>query len=130
MERTIMIDGQEVRLRASAAIPRLYRIKFQRDILQDMQKIRKELELVRNEKKEVSECDTAMMEVMNLVENVAYIMAKHADKDAVPDTVEDWMNTMEPFSVMKILPVVIDLWTANMQTTVQPVKKLKRRSVK
>ena len=71
-----------------------------------------------------------MMEVMNLVENVAYIMAKHADKDAVPDTVEDWMNTMEPFSIMKILPVVIDLWTANMQTTVQPVKKLKRRSVK
>lgn len=51
MERTITIDGQEVRLRASAAIPRLYRIKFQRDILQDMQKIRKELELVRNEKK-------------------------------------------------------------------------------
>ena len=130
MERTITIDGQEVRLRASAAIPRLYRIKFHRDILQDMQKIRKELELVRNEKKEATECDTAMMEVMNLVENVAYIMAKHADKDAVPDTVEDWMNTMEPFSIMKILPVVIDLWTANMQTTVQPVKKLKRRSVK
>ena len=54
MERTITIDGQEVRLRASAAIPRLYRIKFQRDILQDMQKIRKELELVRNEKKEAT----------------------------------------------------------------------------
>ena len=35
MEKTIMIDGREVRLRASAAIPRLYRIKFRRDIYKD-----------------------------------------------------------------------------------------------
>ena len=44
MEKTIMIDGREVRLRASAAIPRLYRIKFRRDILQDMQTIKKAVE--------------------------------------------------------------------------------------
>ena len=34
MEKTINIDGKEVRLRATAAVPRLYRIKFGRDIMQ------------------------------------------------------------------------------------------------
>ena len=33
MEKTINIDGKEVRLRATAAVPRLYRIKFGRDIM-------------------------------------------------------------------------------------------------
>lgn len=88
MERTISIDGQEVRLRASAAILRPYRIKFQRDILQDMQKIRRSWSRTQREKEAKNEIVYCHDEVMNLVENVAYI-GKHADKDAVPDTVED-----------------------------------------
>lgn len=36
MEKTINIDGKEVRLRATAAVPRLYRIKFGRDIMSDI----------------------------------------------------------------------------------------------
>ncbi|MGN1457264.1 MAG: hypothetical protein ACI4XP_04820 [Acutalibacteraceae bacterium] len=32
MTKTIEIDGKEVKFRASAAIPRIYRIKFHRDI--------------------------------------------------------------------------------------------------
>ena len=39
MEKTINIDGKEVRLRATAAVPRLYRIKFGRDIMQDLAKL-------------------------------------------------------------------------------------------
>ena len=34
--KTINIDGQEVLFAASAAIPRIYRIQFKRDIFQDM----------------------------------------------------------------------------------------------
>ena len=36
MEKFIRIDGREVPFRATAAVPRLYRIKFGRDIMQDM----------------------------------------------------------------------------------------------
>ena len=32
LEKTITVCGQEVRFRASATIPRLYRVKFKRDI--------------------------------------------------------------------------------------------------
>ena len=33
--RKIEIDGQDVLFKASAAIPRIYRLKFQRDIYKD-----------------------------------------------------------------------------------------------
>ena len=39
MVRTITVDGKEVTFRASAAIPRMYRMKFRRDIMQDMREI-------------------------------------------------------------------------------------------
>jgi hypothetical protein len=39
--KTISIDGTEVTFRASAAIPRLYRNKFHRDIYKDLNELQK-----------------------------------------------------------------------------------------
>ena len=36
MIKNIEIDGKQVPFRASAAIPRIYRMKFQRDIYKDL----------------------------------------------------------------------------------------------
>ena len=36
MVQKIEIDGKQVAFKASAAIPRIYRIKFQRDIYKDL----------------------------------------------------------------------------------------------
>lgn len=36
MKEIIEIDGKQVQFKASAAIPRIYRIKFQRDIYKDL----------------------------------------------------------------------------------------------
>ena len=36
MTQTIEIDGQPVKFRASAAIPRIYRMRFHRDIYRDL----------------------------------------------------------------------------------------------
>ena len=41
-EKTINIGGQEVRFRSSAAIPRLYRLKFGRDIFGDLSALEKD----------------------------------------------------------------------------------------
>ena len=40
-EKSVVISGKEVRFRSSAAIPRLYRIKFKRDIFKDLTKLEK-----------------------------------------------------------------------------------------
>ena len=41
MTKMIEIDGREVAFRASAAIPRIYRLKFQRDIYKDLSALEK-----------------------------------------------------------------------------------------
>ena len=57
--KTINIDGQEVLFAASAAIPRIYRIQFKRDIFQDMAKIEKSVKKSQTNQEEsgVSESD-------------------------------------------------------------------------
>ena len=41
LEKTITICGKDVKFRSSATIPRLYRIKFKRDIFKDLSQLEK-----------------------------------------------------------------------------------------
>ena len=130
MEKTIMIDGREVRLRASAAIPRLYRIKFRRDILQDMQTINKAVDksirdnqqVNQEDSKECGQMSSIPLEALELFENVSYLMAKHADP-TVPATVEEWLDGFETFSIYTVFPAIEELWMANVQQLSTPAKK-------
>lgn len=123
MEKTIMIDGREVRLRASAAIPRLYRIKFRRDILQDMQTIKNAVEKSSRENaQDGGQMSSIPLEALELFENVSYLMAKHADP-AVPSTVEEWLDGFETFSIYTVFPAIEELWMANVQQLSTPAKK-------
>ena len=130
MEKTIMIDGREVRLRASAAIPRLYRIKFRRDILQDMQTIKKAVDksirdnqqVNQEDSKECGQMSSIPLEALELFENVSYLMAKHADP-TVPATVEEWLDGFETFSIYTVFPAIEELWMANVQQLSNPAKK-------
>ena len=123
MEKTIMIDGREVRLRASAAIPRLYRIKFRRDILQDMQTIKKAVEKsVQENAQEGGQMSSIPLEALELLENVSYLMAKHADP-AVPAPVEERLDGFETFSIYTVFPAIEELWMANVQQLITPAKK-------
>lgn len=117
MEKTITIDGRGVKFRATAGVPRLYRIKFGRDIIQDMEEIQKAL------KKNTEDGEAVPPKALELFEDVAYIMAKHADKDAVPGTPEEWLDTFNTFSIYQIFPEIIDLWGLNMASTSKAKKK-------
>lgn len=109
MEKTMLIDGIEVPFRASAAIPRLYRIKFRRDIIQDMTELQKAMS-------KAKEAESSLPpQALELFENVAYIMAKHADKEGVPNSAEDWLDRFNTFSIYEIFPEIIALWDLNME---------------
>lgn len=43
MIKQIEIDGKQVSFKASAAIPRIYRMKFQRDIYKDLKALEKSI---------------------------------------------------------------------------------------
>lgn len=115
---TITVDGKEVTLRASAAVPRLYRIKFRRDIILDMQAVARAME-----NKDQTGQDLPL-EALELFENMAYIMAKHGDKDAVPDSPDEWLEEFPTFSIYKIFPVLQALWEGNMEALDVAKKKL------
>lgn len=115
MKQNIEIDGKQVPFRASAAIPRIYRMKFHRDIYKDL----KALEISLGENSEgTSGLDMFSLEMF---ENIAYIMAKHADP-AIPDTPEEWLDGFNTFSIYQVLPQLIQLWGLNTQTEVESKK--------
>lgn len=117
MEKTIEIDSRPVKFRATAAIPRLYRIKFRRDIMQDMREIEKAMN--KSEKGEAP----IPPELLEVFENVAYLMARHATPEMPEKTVEDWLDGFDTFSIYVVFPELMDLWRANNETLVQLKKK-------
>lgn len=127
--KTIVIDGMEVKLRATAAVPRLYRIRFGRDILKDIMLLRKAyIEVLGEQKKPEDITDEEAQrcfEVMELgvFEDVAYTMAKHADPQGVPDDPDEWLSQFESFSIYWVLPEILTLWLQNEQTTAECKKK-------
>ena len=127
MERTVIIDGKEVRMRASALIPRLYRIKFGRDMIADMNQLSKAYNKAKNlpEGATDEERKDAQLSVVDLTifENVAYMMAKHADQ-SIPSSPNDWLDSFDGvFSIYEVLPVILDMWKVTNQTTSIPKKK-------
>ena len=123
MIRNIEIDGKQVSFKASAAIPRIYRMKFQRDIYKDLRALEKS---VGDNCEESSNLDMFSLEMF---ENIAFVMAKHADA-GIPNTPEEWLDGFNTFSIYQVLPQLIELWGLNIQTDVEAKKNFARQSVK
>ncbi len=121
--KKIEIDGRDVAFKASAAIPRIYRLKFQRDIYRDLRALEKS---IGDGKAEESNLDLFSLEMF---ENIAFVMAKHAEP-SIPDTPEEWLDGFNTFSIYQVLPKLIELWGLNVQTDVEAKKNFVRQSVK
>lgn len=121
--KQIEIDGRQVPFKASAAIPRIYRIKFNRDIYKDLSALEKSIGKW-NEKE--SNLDLFSLEMF---ENIAYVMAKHADP-GIPDSPEEWLDEFNTFSIYQILPQLIELWGLNVKTDVEAKKNFIQQSVR
>ena len=127
MERTIKVGGAELRMRASALIPRLYRFRFGRDLIKDMTQLEKAYKKAMSVKEDATDDEKQDAELgvldLTIFENVAWAMAKNADPN-VPNDPDEWLDTIDGvFSVYEVLPQILDLWTAGLETTSKPVKK-------
>lgn len=80
--KKVEIDGKRVPFKASAAIPRIYHLKFQRDIYKDLSVLEKSINQANPDD---SNLDLFSLEMF---ENIAFVMAKHADPN-IPDTPEE-----------------------------------------
>lgn len=117
IKREIEISGKKVAFRSSATIPRLYRAKFKRDIFKDLSKLEKSYSGTQTKGEEFQIDD------LEIFENVAYIMAYHAD-NTIPATIEEWLDQFDMFSIYEVLPQILELWGDNLMTEVSAKKGL------
>ena len=119
MIQNIEIDCKQVPFRASAAIPRIYRMKFNRDIYKDLKALESS---IGENSEDASGLDMFSLEMF---ENIAYVMAKHADP-TIPNTPEEWLDNFNTFSIYQVLPQLIQLWGLNVQTDIESKKNFAR----
>lgn len=113
IQKTIEIDGKGVNFAVSASTPRRYREKFGKDLFKDLQGYTAE---------NAGNIDTSV------IENLAYIMAKQADPDGVPDSVIDWLDNFAMFSLLKCAPEFFYMWAENAETLETAKKNSDRQS--
>ena len=118
MEKTLKIDGLEIPFKASGATPRIYRMKFNRDIFADMQTLMDAIS------KSGGNLSTANLEVF---ENIAWVMAYQADK-SIPSDADEWLDQFNVFSIYQILPELVEMWTLNNTTIEESKKKAEEQS--
>lgn len=139
IKKNITINGREVPFKASAAVPRLYRLKFGRDIYRDLDALKKSMKEQKdnqNVDENTEDGSTAPLESsmdiesLEVFENVAYIMAKHAVPENVPENPDEWLEQFNTFSIYEILPQLIELWGLNTETQAKSKKNLVRLTEK
>lgn len=126
IKKNILVDGIEVPFKASAAVPRLYRLKFGRDIYRDFAALQSAVEESEDEDSDEKKKSALSIESLEVFENVAYIMAKHADPEGVPSEPDEWLERFNTFSIYEVLPQLIDLWGLNIETQAESKKNIAR----
>lgn len=141
MDKIISVGGKEVGFRATALTPRLYRHKMGRDIVRDMNHLRTQFVKAvkaknlqdpgkdapdwqkKNYEEAVRESQLSVMD-LEIFENVAWIMARQYDPDNVPESPEEWLDSLDAaFSIYNVLPQIMELWQLNQATTSISKKK-------
>ena len=117
IEKVINISGKDVKFKSSASVPRLYRIKFKRDIFKDLTKLEKAYS------KNANSDDDFQIDDLEIFENVAYLMAFHADP-SIPKSIDGWLEQFDMFSIYQVLPEILELWGDNMITDIESKKEL------
>ena len=103
---------KQVLFRSSGSIASLYRAKFKRDIFKDLSRLESSY------KGNSDDGSSFEIEDLEIFENVAYIMAYHADH-SIPATIEEWLDEFEMFSIYEVLPEILELWGMNLQTEIE-----------
>lgn len=115
MEKTVSICGIECRLKTSAALPRIYRKLFNRDIFADIGRL-----AALNDPETDAE---AMNAACDVIENLAFAMHRHGDP-AQPADICAWLEQFpDPGAVLNISDVLVELWIGETEQTSEPEKK-------
>lgn len=122
MEKTIIIDGKEVRFKASGGAAYRYKSQFGREMFADaaqmqdlinsatVKKITQKRADGKLEVKEVTEYDVTKAS-LTAIYNLLWVYAKTAD-ESIPDP-QTWLDSFDNFPVMSIFEQFADITSQN-----------------
>jgi hypothetical protein len=112
LEKTITIDGQDVKFKSTGATPLRFKAQFGKDYLSEIMKLDSLKKLTgRDGKINTKAFESFDLEVFY---NIAWTLAKTADKD-IDDPIT-WLDKFETFPVMEIIPELQDMIIATIQS--------------
>lgn len=108
LKREIEICGKKIPFRSSADRPEIIPFKVPRGIF---------LRICRNWKNPISVRPkmgmSSRIDDLEIFENVAYIMAYHAD-NSIPASIDDWLDQFDSFPSMRYCLQILELWGDNL----------------
>ena len=116
MEKVLIINDKEIKMKSTAGPLMRYRNNFGRDLIKDMVRLQDKLKKVNNQGEQFEIVD------LDLFEKIAWCMAKTADNN-IPD-IEHWLDNFETFDIMKVLPEIMQLLVDNLNQENESKKKL------
>ena len=116
MEKVLIVNNKEIKMKSTAGTLVRYRNNFGRDLIKDMVRLQDKLKKVTNQGEQFEIVD------LDLFEKIAWCMAKTADNN-IPD-IEHWLDNFETFDIMKVLPEIMQLLVDNLNQENESKKKL------
>lgn len=118
MEKTLKIDGKDVRFKCTAGTLIRYRNQFNREFMADITKL-----------KDIENGDISGLSLAPFYD-IIWIMAKTAD-DTIPDMLT-WYDSFDEFPILDVFPelqelLIAALKTKNSQAAVHPAAKRRRK---
>lgn len=117
MEKTIVIDGQEVKLKSTAGTPIRYKAQFGKDYLGEVMKLyqtTQKLDLNGKDNSEETSVELLKSIDFDVFYNIVWVLAKTAKNDIKPPL--EWFDEFESFPLQEILPEIQDLIASTIQS--------------
>lgn len=115
MEKTLTIDGRQVRFKSSGAFLLRYKQQFGRDAFQDIFKLQKAVRWDKHQKKNILANINALD--LEVFFNLAWTLAKTADPSIPPPM--QWLDSFSAFPLNDIMPELMDLIQLSLGSTAE-----------
>ena len=113
MEKTIVIDGKNIRFKSTGGSAIRYKAQFGKDFFADVAKLSSLDKLTKIDDKDFKPEDLEGLD-FTFFYNIAWVYAKTAD-NKIGDQLT-WLDSFDEFPIMEIIPELQELITATLKT--------------
>jgi len=114
MEKTIEISGKKVNFKSSGAVPKRYKMQFQRDYFKDLLTMGV-VNQGAGKLTEAKQLEAAGKIDFDVFYDIAWTLAKTAN-NSIPDPLS-WLDGFDEFPIMEILPDLQDMIAATISSS-------------